>query len=68
MIRNLEFISWSDPLASIENKTSPEFTKAVKEEQELYEENLNKCDPLSIKTWKQLFGNLPKQHEPYYSL
>jgi hypothetical protein len=65
--RDLGFISWVDPYAKYENMQSEVFHSAVKEENAIYNNAVEKIDREKLSKWKTAFSRLPKKHEVQYS-
>ena len=67
LVRDLEFISWKDELAGLEHMKTDEFKKALKEQQQHFNNAYSKINSGLKNTWLTLFRNLPSNYPPYYS-
>ena len=59
--RNLGYVSWEDPLASLEDPTSKFFKKVVKEENAQFDTLLK---GVNITPWKELYTTLTSAAYP----
>lgn len=65
-VRDLGFISWSDPYALLEDSKSKFFKEALKEEDQILEAQYNVI-PSDLKArWIHLYENLPKKNTTTY--
>ena len=55
IVRDIEYISWSDPLAPLENPKSSIFQAQVKEENTLFQKVV---DGVNVTPWEELYSSL----------
>lgn len=66
-VRDLGFISWTDPYAEFEDLSGAMFKNAVKEEDTIFEAYIDSLPKSEIQKWKNAFKSMPSNDSPYYT-